>query len=85
MELVEAMKEPVEVLVESVEAMIEPLEVLWNSWMQKPLHIRRYRRLAVRPNMSIFTSLPLSANIDSGVSRIELTSTTQPLGINAAS
>ena len=51
MELVEAMMEPVEVLVELVEAMKEPLEVLWNSWMQRQLHTRRYRRLAVRPRM----------------------------------
>ena len=48
MELVEAMKEPVEVLVESVEAMIEPLEVLWNSWMQRPLHIQRDGNLVLR-------------------------------------
>ena len=60
MELVEAMMEPVEVLVELVEAMKEPLEVLWNSWMQRQLHTRRYRRLAVRPRMQRLRKIVVS-------------------------
>ena len=48
MKLLEAMMEPVEVVVELEDAMIEPLDLFWQSWMQSPLHIQRVCNLILR-------------------------------------